>query len=296
MNRKSQSIINKIKRLEIQGARNIAKAGVEALVYESQAFKGSDRNTYISNLLVAADSIAAARPTEPMLRNYLRFIISKVLSESTAPVSDLKMLVSSLKTSIEKGIKEAREKIVAYGLSLIHDDMIIYTHCHSSTVTSILKGAFDEGKDFEVIVDETRPRYQGVKTAKELAKHGIPTTLIVDSASRLYVKQADLVLVGGDAVTVSGNLINKIGTATLAHFAHVYEIPFYSAVELHKFDVMTKWGLREPIEFRDPAEILKSPPANLRVLNPAFDETKANYISAYITERGLIPPQLVSML
>ncbi len=296
MNRKTQSIIKRIKSLEIQGARNIARAGVDALYYESEAFKGNDRSAYISNLLVAADAISAARPTEPMLRNYLKFMISRVMSEVSAPVSELKILVASLRKSIEKEMKAARERIISYGQGLIKDGMVVYTHCHSSTVTSILKGAYDSGRDFQVIVDETRPRFQGVKTAKELAKHGIPTTLVVDSAARLYVKSADLVLVGGDAVTAAGNLINKIGTSTLAHFAHVYEIPFYSAVELHKFDSLTRWGLHEPIEFRDPDEVLKNPPKNLTVINPAFDETKSHYITAYITERGLIPPQMVFML
>ncbi len=298
MDKTAQRIVRDIKSLKIQGARNIARAAVDALAAESFSFRGSSRNAYLSALLVAADELAAARATEPMLRNYLRYILNYVQRDEGASVGELKSLVASLQKSIYRDMEKSKTAIVEYGASLLRSGHTYMTHCHSSTVTGIFTEAFDDGKDFSVIACETRPLYQGVRTAKELASHGIPTTLIVDSAAHSFIRHCDAVFVGADAVTASGNLVNKIGTSGIAHFAHSFEIPFYSAAEMHKFDYLTKWGMLEPIEQRSPDEILKESKKmkNLKIANPAFDVTPADYITAYITEKGIIPPQSIMLL
>lgn len=297
MNKQTAKIINDIKNLKIQGARNIAKSAVRAMLIESDSFKGNDRNAYFSRMLVTADALASARPTEPMLRNYLRFIILRIASREGAPVSEMKEELRTLTKTLFDKMKTLFSMLVDYGSALIGNGGVYYTHCHSSTVVSIFKQAYDDGRDFSVIVGETRPKYQGVKTAKELSSHGIPTTLVVDSAARLYIKKCDSVFVGSDAITASGNLINKIGTSSIAHFAYTYDVPFYSAAELYKFDSLTRWGIMELIEQRDPSEVLsgKKPP-NLSIENPAFDLTLSRYITAYITEKGVIPPQSIVFL
>ncbi len=293
----ARRIVADIKSLKIQGARNIAKAAVSAFVIESESFSGKSTDAYLSTLLVAADEIASARPTEPMLRNYLRFILHRVMGLKGEGVDVLKRTVRGLETSIYKEMDLSKQMLVDYGAQLIQDGSVYYTHCHSSTVTAIFKEAFDDGRDFSVIVSETRPRFQGVKTARELAQYGIKTTLVVDSAARLYLKGCAAVFVGADAVTASGDLVNKIGTATIAYFARHFEIPFYPAAELYKFDHLTKWGMSEPIEERDAREIYKGPMyKTLTVKNPAFDLTPAQNITAYITEKGLIPPQSILLL
>lgn len=298
MNKTVRRIVSNIKSLRIQGARNIAKAAVDALASESSSFEGSSRNAYFSALLVAADELAAARPTEPMLRNYLNYVLSYVQRNHDASVSELKRLVLSLQKSIHKDMEKSKLAIVEYGATLIKEGGTYFTHCHSSTVIGIFAKAFDNGKDFSVIACETRPLYQGVRTAKELALHGIPITLIVDSAAYSYIRRCDAVFVGADAVTASGDLINKIGTAGIAHFARSFEIPFYSAAELYKFDYLTKWGVPVPIEQRSPDEVLRMARKmrNLKIANPAFDITLADHIAAYITEKGIIPPQSIMML
>ncbi|MCX8200047.1 MAG: hypothetical protein N3G76_01105, partial [Candidatus Micrarchaeota archaeon] len=124
MEKEVQRIVRDIKSLKIQGARNIAKAAVDALAIESSAFKGTSRNSYISALLVAADELASARPTEPMLRNYLRYILGHVQREKDAPVNELKELVLSLQKSIHRDMERSKEAIVEYGASLIRLSLI----------------------------------------------------------------------------------------------------------------------------------------------------------------------------
>ncbi|MEM0437984.1 MAG: S-methyl-5-thioribose-1-phosphate isomerase [Candidatus Micrarchaeia archaeon] len=296
LSRIAQRTIRDIKSLKIQGARNIARAAVGALAAEARAFKGTSRGAFISALLVAADEIAATRPNEPMLRNYLRYLVSRITGQE-GTVDELKQEVAKLEQGIYVEMELSKKMLVDYGSQLIKSGGVYYTHCHSSTVVGILKEAYDDSKDFSVIVSETRPRYQGLKTAKALASYGIPTTLIVDSAAHAYVRRADAVLVGADSVSASGDLINKIGTCAIAQFARSHQIPFYSAAELYKFDHLTKWGMLEPIEMRDPKEVYAGPvPKALKIENPAFDLTPAQLITAYITERGIIPPQSIMLL
>ena len=158
---------------------------------------------------------------------------------------------------------------------------VVFTHCHSSTVTRLLAKAKADGKDFEVICTETRPAFQGRITAKELVDLGIETTFIVDSAARTFMKNVDIVVVGADAITSEGNVVNKIGTGGIAVIAREARVPFYVVSELLKFDPETLDGECEKIEQRNPAEVWSEAPAKLVVQNPAFDVTPNRYIHGY---------------
>lgn len=292
MDKKTLAIIKDIKDLKIQGARNIAHKGVEALMIESESYNGKSPGELISNLMVASDMIAGARATEPMLRNFLQHIISKLTSSNSNSVKELKKIVNDNCNFIFDKLEKSKRNLKDYGSLLIKNNGVYYTHCHSSTVVSVFKEAYDDGINFSVIVSETRPKYQGVKTAKELSSHGIPTTLIVDSCAYSFIRKCDAVFLGGDAVSVTGDLVNKVGSAGIACFAHMYNIPVYSCVEMNKFDPLTRWGMNIEIEERDSKEVYDGPKnKNLKVRNPAFDLVPGKYITAYITEDGLIPPQ-----
>jgi ribose 1,5-bisphosphate isomerase len=292
MDEKTIFIINDIKELKIQGARNIAHKGVEALLNESESYKGRDVNEYLSNLIVASDLIAGARATEPMLRNFLQHIISKLTSSNKSSIKDMKKIVKENCEFIFDKLKKSKRDLKDYGSLLIKEGGTYYTHCHSSTVVSVLKEAFNDGINFSVIVSETRPKYQGLKTAKELSSHGIPTTLIVDSCAYSFIRKCDAVFLGGDSISVTGDLVNKVGSAGIAFIAHSLDIPVYSCVELNKFDPLTRWGMNIEIEERNPKEVYAGRKnKNLKIRNPAFDLVPAKYITAYITEDGLIPPQ-----
>jgi ribose 1,5-bisphosphate isomerase len=122
---------------------------------------------------------------------------------------------------------------------------------------------------------------------------GIDTTLIVDSAARFFMNQVDFVVVGADAITSEGNVINKIGTSMIAFSAKEARTPFYVVSELLKFDPATIHGDYEKIEERSPNEIWKKRPENLTVRNPAFDVTRRDFIHGIICEDGIISPHSI---
>ncbi|MEK6981389.1 MAG: S-methyl-5-thioribose-1-phosphate isomerase [Candidatus Micrarchaeota archaeon] len=287
-----------IKSLRIQGARNIAKEAIKALVIEAKSSKAKTISEFEKHLTFAAENISSSRPTEPMMRNSIEMILNdlqtQVNSKGIKKVDDAKKLVTKKGQEILDRFEIDIRKLVEYGAKLIPDGATVMTHCHSSTTTKIFKHAKDLKKEFNVISCETRPRFQGRITAKELSDYGIKTTQIVDGAANLFMKKADMVIVGADAITSRGDLINKIGTSMIAHLAKMHDISFYSAAETYKYSPKTFFGQREEVEERDTKEVWDKAPKSkyLIIRNPAFEVTANEYIRAYITESGIIPPQL----
>jgi len=171
----------------------------------------------------------------------------------------------------------------------------VLTHCNAGWLATVDWGtalagvyrAHDAGLPLHLWVDETRPRNQGYLTAWELAQHGVPHTLIVDSAAGLLLSQGkvDVVLVGTDRTTRTGDVANKIGTYLLALAAREARVPFYVAAPSPSID----WSLASasgiPIEERDASEVCPDPA--VPVHNPAFDVTPARLVTGLITERGV---------
>ncbi len=261
--------INAIKTLKIQGATNVALKGISLLTLA----KTKKQYESIKKKLIAV------RPTEPMLRNGIKYVdfLKATGFEVKTAVEKYKQLI---KTTQEEAIKKAAKKIKRYD--------VIMTHCHSSTVVKAIINANEESP-VKVIVSETRPLYQGRITAKELAKAGVKTTLIVDSAMRSFIKKADACFIGADAITAEGNVVNKIGSAVLSLCALNERKPFFSITELLKFDPETL-KKPEPIEQRNPEEVLKTKMRNLKIENPAFEVIPKNEITKIITELGEITP------
>jgi ribose 1,5-bisphosphate isomerase len=158
----------------------------------------------------------------------------------------------------------------------------------------MLSKALKQGKSFEVLCTETRPAFQGRITAKEMVALGVKTTFIVDSAARSLINNVDLVVVGADAITSEGNVVNKIGTGTIAMLAREARKPFYVVSELLKFDPETLHGECERIEERSRDEVWKEAPKELCIRNPAFDVTPRDLIHGIICEEGIIPPQSIT--
>jgi ribose 1,5-bisphosphate isomerase len=215
---------------------------------------------------------------------------TELTSQDFRSRESFKKMVTNVEESILSMYINSRMRIQEIGAKRIKDGDIILTHCHSSAVTGTLLLAHEQGICFKVIQTETRPKYQGRITARELAEVGIDTTMIVDSAARHYMKEVDFVLVGCDAITSEGNIINKIGTSQVALAAYEARIPFYVLGTLLKFDPVTIHGHYEAIEERKIAEIWDDPPAGLKIRNPAFDVTRRDYIHGLISEEGIISP------
>jgi ribose 1,5-bisphosphate isomerase len=284
---------DKIRKLEVQGARNIAIAAIKALEALAKKTSAKTRREFMKELLEAQATLFASRATEPLMRNAVRWIISQVENNGKEKVDALAEVVSSSSGDFLKNLEASKEAIAEIGAKRIRDKMVVFTHCHSSTVTHLLSKAKEDGKRFEVVCTETRPVFQGRITAKEMLALGVKTTFIVDSAARSFMRDADIVIVGADAITSEGNVINKIGTGTIALLAHEARKPFYVVAELLKFDPATVCGDYEQIEERSPDEVWKDAPEKLVVRNPAFDVIRRDFIHGVICKEGIIPPHSV---
>jgi ribose 1,5-bisphosphate isomerase len=284
----------RIKRLEIQGATNVAINAIKALTEALLRVKTPTQSRIISLLDEASKILVESRDTEPMMRNGLKYMESIIKEKEWINTSELNKIIQEASDHILNIFDKAQERIQEVGSRRIHERCVILTHCHSSSVSGIMMEAKRQGKDFKVIQTETRPKYQGRITAKELTEAGIDTTMIVDSAARNFMKQVDFVLVGSDAITSEGNVINKIGTSQIALAAWEARIPFYIVSTLLKFNPATIYGEYETIEERSPEEIWVNPPKGLKIRNPAFDITRRDHIHGLISEAGIISPHSIT--
>jgi ribose 1,5-bisphosphate isomerase len=283
----------RIRKLQVQGARNIAIAAVKAIQTQAKQTKAKNKAAFLSELKETQTIFVASRETEPLMRNAIRWINTKAQDTEMEKVTELSQLVSSAANQFLTELDTSREFIAEIGAKRIRDGMVIFTHCHSSTVTRMIAKAKNQGKTFKVICTETRPAFQGRITAKELVDLGIETTFIVDSAARTFMGDVDLVIVGADAITSEGNVVNKIGTSNIAVLAHEARKSFYVVSELLKFDPETLSGQCEKIEQRSAAEVWGEALPKLTICNPAFDVTPNRYIHGLICEEGIIAPQAV---
>ncbi|MCK4320848.1 S-methyl-5-thioribose-1-phosphate isomerase [Candidatus Bathyarchaeota archaeon] len=288
-----QATAMRIKQLEVQGARNVTVAAIKAIETLAKETKAKNKKEFLKELSEAKEILFSSRETEPLMRNAVRLIISQVEKNIHEKVEELTEIVTSASEQFLKNLENSKRKIAEIGARRIRNNSVVLTHCHSSTVTYLLRRAKLEGRSFEVICTESRPVFQGRITVKEMLELGVKTTLIVDSAARFFMNQVDLVLVGADAITSEGNVVNKIGTSMIALIAQEARTPFYVVSELLKFDPVTRYGDYEKIEERRQNEIWKNPPKNLIIRNPAFDITRRDFIHGIICEEGIISPHSI---
>jgi ribose 1,5-bisphosphate isomerase len=288
-----RSTAEKIRKLQVQGARNVAIAAVKAIQTQAEQTKAKTKTQFLSELKEAQTIFTASRETEPLMRNAISWIIIQAQTSNSEKVEALSQNVIANASQFLKDLEDSKEQIAEIGAKRIRDDSVVFTHCHSSTVTRLLAKAKADGKNFKVICTETRPAFQGRITAKELVDLGIETTFVVDSAARNFMGEVDVVIVGADAITSEGNVVNKIGSSGIAVLAHEARVPFYVVSELLKFDPTTLQGECEKIEQRNPIEIWCEAPQKLTVRNPAFDVTPSRYIHGIICEEGVITPHSI---
>ncbi|MBD3247493.1 hypothetical protein GF378_02630 [Candidatus Pacearchaeota archaeon] len=253
-NKKFNKIVKDIKNIKIQGARNVAKAALNAY--------------FLKKTKSAKKKLLSSRPTEPMMQ--------KVLQKAD----------KTPKKELLAHFDIAQEEINKHALKIIKNGDIIFTHCHSTNVSNALIHAKKQGKKFQVYNTETRPLYQGRKTAKELRKAGIKVTMFADSALGVALskeqgtKKADKVFLGADALLKKG-VINKIGSEVIAQIAKNNKIPVHIVADSWKF---TKKDI--PMEQRKLNEIWDRAPKNIKIKNPAFEFVPKKYIKTIISELG----------
>jgi ribose 1,5-bisphosphate isomerase len=283
--------------MEIRGAGRIARSAAEALKVFATESQETEVEVFLGKLREAGDVLKGARPTAVSLPNAVNYILYRVTNSKEEDVEGLKELTKKSAEEFITNSLEAVENIGLYGAKRINDGDTVMTHCNSAAALEVIKSAWGEGKDIRVIASEARPRNQGHITVRELAKEGIPTTLIVDSAVRALMKEVDKVVVGADSIAANGAVINKIGTSQIALCAQESRVRFFVAAETYKFHPDTCLGEiveieeREPLEVADPNEF-----EGVTIRNLAFDVTPPEYIDIIVTEKGIIPPQAAIMV
>ncbi|HRX63682.1 MAG TPA: S-methyl-5-thioribose-1-phosphate isomerase [Candidatus Absconditabacterales bacterium] len=295
-----ETIADDIKTITIQGATNIAIAAFSVMKLELNTLDFNNLDEFCDFVLKGSKMLMEARDTEPMLFNGMKYALNVMKSEK-GRVKSGKISVDELKQKVVEALdefmgrvekeKEIRKKI---GADLIKDGENIFTHCHSSSAVGIFKKAHKDGKKIHIYNDETRPLYQGRKTSKDLAKAGIPNTMVTDGASTFFVDNIyeshvdiDKVIIGCDSIRINGDVLNKVGSFGIGLAAHHSKIPVYIAGSLMKVDVTNNIE----IEKRSANEVWEDKPKNLEILNYAFDMIPAKFITGIITEFGVIKPK-----
>jgi len=280
-----------IKSIEIQGATNVALATLEGLRLVARNFEGKSLDLR-KEVARVGKRLSEARENEPLARNALKFVLQSLEGEDLK----LKERVLGACDGYESMIADGKVGMIQFGTEVLHKEDVILTHCHSSSAVTILKNVAKykaiKGKSVKIIATETRPRFQGRKTAKELLRAGIDVTQIVDSACASFIVDdrylpVGAVIVGCDELLRDGSFINKVGTYSIALAAKKGADEFYVATTLLKLDPQRDPDLAE-IELRDASEVWEDAPKGLKIINPAFEQVSSAYVTGYITEAGVL--------
>ena len=278
-----KQIARDIKDLRIQGATNIAFAGLVALRHVIKSSRFIGKRAFINKLDRARTVLFDTRPNEPMMYNAVNYVIENLESFEGDFRSEGVRLIEHL----EDDFARSKKQLALVGKQLIRKDAVVFTHCHASNVTEVIKAA--KSKIKKVYCSETRPRFQGRLTAKELVNAGLKVTMTVDSAVANYIKKADYCLIGCDVIS-STNIINKVGSRMISILCSRYDVPLYVCSLSYKFDPKSIKGVNSDLELRPKSEVWDKPPRGLKILNPAFDVVDFEDITGLITELGVLPP------
>lgn len=302
-----------IKKLWIRGAPAIGIATAMGIALAAQDITVDDTESFIKKLDPVFNTLLATRPTAVNIQwavNRTRQFLSE---KKDASVSRLKeLLIEEAQKILDEDI-EVNKAIGRWGAQFISDGDTILTHCNAGslatggygTATAPMLIAKEQGKQFQVIADETRPVLQGARlTAWELMQADIPVTLITDNTAGALMQKGEinLAIVGTDRTVLNGDVANKIGTYTVAVLCKEHGIPFYVAAPTSSIDFSIPTGGLIPIEERDPEEVThifgtcRIAPDGVKVRNLAFDVTPARYITAIITEHGAFRPDDIKEL
>jgi translation initiation factor 2B subunit (eIF-2B alpha/beta/delta family) len=196
-------------------------------------------------------------------------------------------VVSNYCQAFLQDLKTSDISISKQTMNLIKNKATIITHSNSSTVLNTILYTKKYGPQFSVICTESRPKNEGIYMAKQLGKNGIQVKLVVDSAVFSFISEADMILVGGDAITNTG-LINKIGTKGIAITAQHYQTPLYALCSTTKFIPQNYQMVLN--NQKNPKEITNAKLSNVTPLNYYFDLTPLEFITGFITEKEILKP------
>jgi methylthioribose-1-phosphate isomerase len=294
-------VVLAIKEMRVRGAPAIGVAAAYGIALGASGIKAANKDEFLAQLNQVIQTFADSRPTAVNLFQAINRMKKAARGDGVTEIKNA--LINEAKRIHQEEIT-ATKQLSQMGAELIKDGFTLLTHCNAGplatagygTALGVIKAVKDQGKKVSVFATETRPLLQGARlTTWELMQEGIPVTLITDSMAGYFMQQKkiDCVIVGADRIAANGDVANKIGTYTLAVLAKESKIPFYVAAPTSTIDLSLSSGDKIPIEERSPEEVthiqgVPIAPEGIRAANPAFDVTPHNYITAIITERGII--------
>lgn len=298
-------VVDAIKTLAVRGAPAIGVAAAMGAALGARRIQAGARNEFLEEFDRIVSLLATSRPTA---RNLFWALdrMKRVAHGHGGDPSDIARALEAEALAIYEEDIRTNEEIGRNGRDLLSDGDTVLTHCNAGalatagygTALGVIRAAVSSGKRISVIADETRPLLQGSRlTVWELMADGIDVTLITDGMAGYCFGKGLIqkVVTGADRIAANGDTANKIGTYTVSVLAKEHGVPFYIAAPCSTIDREAATGSDIPIEERDPDEVRSfmgapSAPPDAAVRNPAFDVTPASYITAIITERGVIHP------
>jgi methylthioribose-1-phosphate isomerase len=301
-----------IRFLKVRGAPAIGIAAAYGLALGAREISDQDQEAFLKELRAKRDYLATSRPTAVNLFWALNRMTASAEKAADLGVQAIKEQLQKEAEAIRREDEQVCRLIGEHAISLFHDGIGLLTHCNAGGIATAKYGtalapmyiAKERGWNIKVFADETRPVLQGSRlTAWELGQAGIDVTLICDNMAAMVMAKGwvQAVIVGTDRVAANGDVANKIGTYGLAVLAKAHGIPFYVASPLSTIDLATPTGADIPIEERPAGEITeiggkRVAPIDIKVFNPAFDVTPHEYVSAIITEKGIVRPNYLDGL
>lgn len=301
-----RQVADAIRDMIVRGAPAIGVTAAYGIAIGVNNITTEDKIEFFNELNQIAEDIKSTRPTAVNLFWAVERVVKKAYDAKEKSINDIKKAILAEAEKMDMEDVASNRKIGEYGNQLIKSGDTILTHCNAGslatcdygTALGVIRAAYDAGKKINVFADETRPYLQGARlTAYELKEDGIPVTLICDNMAGYFMYKGviNCCITGADRIASNGDTANKIGTYSIAVLAHENKIPFYIAAPVSTIDFNIKSGEEIPIEERNIKEIThirdqKIAPDGIDVRNPAFDITPNRYITAIITDKGILYP------
>jgi methylthioribose-1-phosphate isomerase len=301
-----EQVADVIVTMVVRGAPAIGVSAAYGVALGALRTKATTTAEFAPEFEVICAHLASTRPTAVNLFwaiDRMKKLFARLQASGAALGEVQEKILAEAHVMYDEDIR-ACKTMGAFGGALLPDEGGVLTHCNAGalatcgygTALGVIRSAIEQGKHINVYADETRPFLQGARlTAWELMADGIPTTVICDNMAASLMRQGAIkaVVVGSDRIAANGDVANKIGTYNVAILAHEHGIPFYVAAPWSTVDMATATGEGIPIEERPAIEVThhggrQLTPNGVGIRNPAFDVTPAKYVTAIITERGVL--------
>jgi methylthioribose-1-phosphate isomerase len=301
-----QSVAVAISDMTVRGAPAIGASAAFGMALAAQQSAAQTIAALLDDLQEAGAILKASRPTAVNLAWAVDKMLAVASEGGFGQPDDLREALLHEAQRIADEDVAINQRMGANGAGLIRDGDTVLHHCNTGalatvdygTALGVIRAAFEQGKQFHVLLDETRPRLQGARlSAWELEQLGASYDIIPDTAAGYFMQKGEikLVLVGADRIAANGDFANKIGTYQIAVLAKENGIPFYTVAPTSTIDLTLKTGGEIPIEERSKDEVttpygIPLVPAHFHARNPAFDVTPNRYLAGIITENGIARP------